>query len=216
MEELQSTENLDREILEDARKKAQRILKNADDTVKTKSEEWEQKLSAAMNELNQKYADNGREAEKEIMAALPVDKRRIKARKTEELLNAAVEAWYAALSRGRVLELIQGELTKRIADCKVFAGLEDAAEIHAEIHKIERTEAETILRKALPGKSCRIEEAHSASAYPELVIETPLVRMYASIGKTVDFYLGEKRSELLESLLGRDALLDRAAWEDSP
>ena len=54
MEELQSTEILEREILEDARKKAMRILKTADDTIRAKTAEWEKKTADAVAELEKK------------------------------------------------------------------------------------------------------------------------------------------------------------------
>jgi len=206
MEELQSTELLDREILEDARKKAHRILKTAEDTIKTKSAEWEQKLSASLVELEEKYAQQGKLAADEIMARLPIDKRRTKAKKIEELLRSAAETWYGGLSRGRVLDLLKKELEKRLAATEKFTA--DGG-IHVQIHKIERTEAQTVLQAVLPGKPCVIEEIHSDSAYPEIILETPQARIYASIGKIVDFLLGKKRAELVEALLGEAALLDQ-------
>jgi len=196
MEELQSTEILDREILEDARKKAHRILKSAEDTIKAKSADWEQKLGATLSELEQKYAQQSELAIDEIMAHLPIDKHRVKAKKVEEALYSAVETWYAGLSRDRVLNLLKGELAQRIAAGSI------AGEIHAQIHRIERKEAEVILQAVLPGKSCVIEEIQSASAYPEIILETPEARIYASINKTVEFLLSEKRAELVEALLG--------------
>jgi len=206
MEELQSTELLDREILEDARKKAHRILKTAEDTIKAKSGEWEQKLSASLVELEEKYTEQGKHTADEIMARLPIDKRRTKAKKIEDLLRSAAETWYGSLSRGRVLDLLKKELEKRVATTEKFTA--DGG-IHVQIHQIERTEAQAVLQAVLPNKSCVIEEIHSASAYPEIILETPQARIYASIGKIVDFLLGKKRAELVEALLGEAALLDQ-------
>jgi len=206
MEELQSTELLDREILEDARKKAHRILKTAEDTIKEKSAEWENNLSVSLTELEKKYAQQSRFAADEIMARLPIDKRRTKAKKIEELLRSAAETWYGSINRGRVLDLLKKELEKRLAATEKFTA--DGG-IHVQIHKIERTEAQAILQAVLPGKPCVIEEIHSDSAYPEIILETPQARIYASIGKIVDFLLGDKRAELVEALLGKEVLLDQ-------
>ena len=60
MEELQSTEVLDREILEDARRKAFRILKTADDTVKSNTAGWEKKTAAALKDLNTRHEERRR------------------------------------------------------------------------------------------------------------------------------------------------------------
>jgi vacuolar-type H+-ATPase subunit E/Vma4 len=199
MEELQSTDKLVQEIQEDARKKAHRILKTAEETIQTKSTEWEEKLRAAMDDLAKKYVQQDTFARDEIMARLPMDKRRIKAKKIEELLNAAVEAWYAGLSRERVLELLKKELEKRLAVNNAFTF---TGETRARIHKIDRKEAETVLRSALSGKLCAIEEVHSVSPYPEIILETQEVRIYASIGNIVEFFLDKNRAELVDALLG--------------
>jgi hypothetical protein len=208
MEDLQSTEALDREILEDARKKAHRILKTADDTIKAKSTEWEKKLAAALGELEEKYAAQGKVAADEIMAFLPIDKQRIKATKIEELLNSAVETWYSGLSRKRVLDLLQKELVIRLNFFKGVVGGDDVSAedaIHIFIHKVEQVEAQAVLNTVLPGKTFQIETMQSTAIYPEIILETPEVRIYASIGKTVEFFLGEKRAELLEALLGGES-----------
>ena len=206
MEELQSTELLDREILEDARKKAHRILKTAEDTIKVKSAEWEEKLNVSLSDLEQKYTEQGKFAAGEIMARLPIDQRRTKAKKIEALLRSSAETWYGGLSREHVVDLLKKELGKRVAATEKFSA--DGG-IHALIHQIERAEAQAVLQAVLPGKTCVIEEIHSSSAYPEIILETPQARIYASIGKIVDFLLGEKRAELVEALLGKEVLLDQ-------
>jgi len=206
MEELQSTEILAQEILEDARKRAQRILKSADDMVKSKSVEWEKKTAETLRELDHKYEEQGRLDAHEIMTFLPIDKRRAKAKRIEELLGAAVEQWYAGLGRKKVLALLQQELAQRVAFCGGFA--DSASAYRASIHKLDRAEAKAILQAVLPGKTCAIEETYSPSPYPELVLERGDLRVYASIGKTVEFFLGEQRAELAEALLGKAALHD--------
>jgi len=199
MEELQSTDNLDKEILEDARKKAHKILKAADDTIKSKTADWEKKLAATLGELEEKYAKNSKSITEEIMAVLPIDKQRARAKKIEELLNSAVESWYVRLNRKRILEFLQAELSKRLASCGGFSASDG---INAYIHKVEKPEAEAILKALLPGKTCNIEKTQSTEAYPQIILENKEVRIYASIGKTVEFILGEKREELIAALLG--------------
>jgi len=200
MEELQSTEILDKEILEDARKKAHRILKAAEDTIKAKLEDREQKLNETISDLEKKYAQLSKHATDEIMAHLQIDKQRVKAKKIEELLASAVQTWFAGLSRDRVLALLKEELAKRVA----ASDTSTASSIKAQIHQVEKKEAETLLKAVLPGKSCNIEQSASVSPYPEIILETPEARIYASISKTVDALLGEKRAELVEALLGKE------------
>jgi len=203
MEELQSTDNLDKEILDDARKKAHKILKTADDTIKSKTTDWEKKLTVTLGELEEKYAKNSKSITDEIMAVLPIDKQRARARKIEELLNSAVESWYVRLNRKRVLDFLQAELSKRLASCGGFSASDG---INAYIHKLEQAEAEAILKAVLPGKTYNIEKTQSTAAYPQIILENKEVRIYASIGKAVEFILGEKREELIAALLGENAL----------
>jgi len=210
MEELQSTDILDKEILEDARKKAHRILKAADETIKAKSADWEKKLTTTLDELEKKYAKNSKSITEEIMAVLPIDKQRARAKKIEELLHLAVESWYSRLNRKRLLEFLQTELSKRLASCGGFSASDG---INAHIHKVEKAEAETIIKAVLPGKACTIEKTQSTAAYPYIILENKEVRIYASIGKTVEFILGEKREELIAALLGDSLIGENAPGE---
>jgi hypothetical protein len=64
MDELQSTEILDREILEDARKKVVRIFKAAEDTINSQNAEWDKKTISSIDELDKKHKE-----QREISAA---------------------------------------------------------------------------------------------------------------------------------------------------
>lgn len=209
MEELQSTEILDREILEDARKKAYRILKTADETVKANASAWERKTRDSLDELHRKYAGLRKLAAGEIMARLPLDKRRSRAEKIESLLHGAVETWYAGLDRERVLSTLAAELAARLAECDDFAAGD--AEPRVLIHKLDEAEAEGILNATLPGRTWRIERASFADSYPGIVLENSAVRITASLTQTVDFLLHEKRAELAASLLGTTAIAGEEA-----
>jgi len=206
MEELQSTETLDREILEDARKKAQRILKTADETALTQTTEWEKKTAESIDELDKKYGEQRETAAENIMARLPIDKQRAKVEKIENMLNSASEAWYKGLEHGRVLELLSGELTKRLALCEEFSS---ASRKNAFISGFEKKDAEAVLKKA--GVSCDIKEISTAGKYPSITLETGNVRIIASIQNIIDFLLQEKREELVEALMGR-AFMEERSW----
>jgi vacuolar-type H+-ATPase subunit E/Vma4 len=204
MEELQSTEILEREILEDARKKAVRILKSADDTIRAKTAEWEKKAAAAIDELEKKNEGQKELTAEKIMARLPVDKLRAKVEKIESLLRSAVESWYNDLSRQRILDLLSRELSKRLAVCEEIPV---SSKKNVYYSGLDRREAETVL-KSVKGISVKdwlgnIAEVSSAHHYPSVTLETENVRVIASISKSVDFLLQEKREELVEALVGR-------------
>jgi len=196
MEELQGTEKLCREILEDARKKAQKILKTADETIKQNSAEWEKKTAAVLAELNSKYGQESKIYTEKIMAFLPTDKQREKVKKTEEFLKDAVNTWSSGLNRRQIRDILQKKLANRIKKCDV------SGPIQAYFQKIDPKDAKLILKAVLPGKSIKLKEIHSDSAYPEIIIDFKKARVIGSIGKTVDFFLDNKREELVEALLG--------------
>jgi hypothetical protein len=197
MEELQSTEILDREILEDARKKAARILKTADDTVRAHTREWEKRTAESLDALEEKFNEQKEFNAEKVMARLPIDKRRAKVEKIESLLQSAVESWYNSLSRDQILELLSKELAKRLALCEEFSS---SSEKHAYFSGLERSEAEKTLK--IMGGNCIIEEKTTTDRYPAITLETGHVRIIASIQKRVDFLLQEKRIELVEALVG--------------
>jgi len=196
MEELQSTEILDREILEDARKKVVRIIKAAEDTINAQNAEWEKKTVSSIDELDKKYKELREVSAAKIMARLPIDKHRVKIEKIESLLFSAVETWYKNLSRQKILDLLAEELAKRLALCEDFY---KAARVDARINGINRNEAETVFQKIKI--KCAINEDTAASKYPSITLDTGETRIIAGIGNIVDFLLQEKRAELVEALI---------------
>ena len=239
MEELQSTEILDREILEDARKKAFKILKTADEDIKAKAADWERKAKFDLDDLRRKFAEQGKTASVEILARLPMDKRRVKAQTLERLLSQAVKVWYAGLGRGRVLELLRKELQTLLVDCmrgehtpSLQGGVVDCDEFslgknspnaaspksgqvggQVLYHGLTETEARGLVQPLLPVQNFSFSEAVLGGAFPELVIENKAVRVRASINQAVDFFLSEKRAELVSALLG-EHVLDEGQGEE--
>lgn len=199
MEELQSTEILEREIIEDARKKALRILKAADDTIKTKTAEWEKKTQENIDNLIKKNNKQKETAAEKIMARLPIDKLRIKIEKIEDMLQSAEDDWYKKLNRSRILELLTKELSERL---KFYGDFANSKQKNAYYYGLNRNETEEILKTV--DVTCAMEETSSDSRYPSIKLETEKVRITASIQKIVDYYIHVKRIELMESLVGND------------
>jgi vacuolar-type H+-ATPase subunit E/Vma4 len=201
MEELQSTEVLDREILEDARKKAFRILKTADDTAKAGAASWDRKMEESLAELSRRYRKRRERTAAGIMARLPLDKRRIKSGKMEEFLGAAAAAWYGKLERSRVLAILENELAKRLEDCPEFAG-EGAC--RALLRHVAPEEGAALLGRVLPGLEYSSETEEGDDPYPGVTLVSSRVRITASIGMVIDSLLHDKRAELLQALIGEE------------
>jgi len=199
MEELKSTEILEREILEDARKKALRILKLSEETISAQNTKWDQKLTENIKKLEKKYVEEIKTEGEKIMSRLPVDKQRVKIEKIENMLQTAVENWYKNLNRDQIIELLCDELAKINEQLTIN-------NMTARISGLERGEAEAILAKF--DLMCGIEELPTLNHYPSIVIDTDDVRITASIENMIDSLLDEKRAELVIALVGRDFLGD--------
>ena len=117
MEELRSTEVLDREILEDARKKAYRVLKTADDNLTAQTQDWDKKIQDAVDSIRQTYEDRTRKSTEEILARFPLDKRRLRSETSEAFLTKAMGEFLRSLSREKLLSILEGELSRRLDFC---------------------------------------------------------------------------------------------------
>jgi len=202
MEELQSTEKLDREILEDAKKKALRVRKDCDNTIAAQNAEWERKIDSQIDEINKKYNLLVKNEEEKVMARLPVDKLRAKNEKIEELLQLAEDNWYKELSRQRILELLGIELSKRLVFCGDTA---NSAQKNAYYYRLSQDEALLLLKNEKI--DCKTEEIPPDNRYPALILDAEDVRITASIQKIIEYHLHVKRTELIEGLIGA-ALLE--------
>jgi hypothetical protein len=223
MEELHSTEALDREILEDARKKAFKILKTADDTVQSKGKSWERKTRRAMEGIRKTYAARTESVREETLARLPLDKRRLRSETAETFLKEAMDAFLSGLGRDALLSILEKEFAGRFEACRgVLAEPEISPSGKAFkpvlfYSALSAAEGAEILKRALrPGRmenSGALENAElakdgRASRFPSLALHTPAVRIKASVDAAAAELLKNKRAELVAALLGEGALND--------
>jgi vacuolar-type H+-ATPase subunit E/Vma4 len=213
MEELRSTEVLDKEILEDARKKARRILKTAEDAVAAAAAAWEERTAKDLGELERSFGGRTEKARAELMARLPLDKRRTYSEKAEALLLSAMQDYLGSLPREKLLALLEKEL-RRCA-----AGLPDAVvgapPLEVGCRALTGEELKTLVDKALPGinwtgTSGSIQGTNDfhklPGSFPAIIVETPAVRLTASLDALAASLLEDSRAELVRALLGPSAL----------
>ncbi|MDR2111463.1 MAG: ATPase [Spirochaetaceae bacterium] len=210
MEELRSTEILDREILEDARKKAYRILKAADDTVTSSAESWEKKTERALAGVRKKYAERSAKAREEIMARLPLDKRRARSEYFEGCLKSAMDAYLSGLKRDTLLALLEAELAVRFAEYRETG--EDPAPVpwRACFRGLHEAEAAALLKKLAPRPFDLQGDGlfDLAGTFPAVVVNTPSARIIASVDAAAGALLDDRRGELVSALIGAEALND--------
>lgn len=199
MEELQSTEALDREILEDARKKAFKILKTAGETEAASQAAWDRKLEKTLAEAGENYRRREDRERREIMARLPLDERRIRSEKIEHFLSGAMDDFLRSLDRGKILSVLEKELSARLAACDAqgpcvfrYRGLEPD-ELAALVKKLPD-----------PGRVSLTEDPLYAAAgsLPAAALDFPDLRISFSVDAAAGSLLSDSRAELAAALLG--------------
>lgn len=205
MEELHSTEALDREILEDARKRADKILKAAAETIKKREQEWQTWLEQSRSRLKSQYEERLKAAEKEIMSRLPLEKRRFRSLRAETLLKKAMDTYIQGVPRPQILALLAHELEKRLTPLDISG----SEEILVFSVGLTQEELEMLLQKSLGAVAWRVVEgSFTSDSYPSLVLESKGWRIRLSLQELVEDLLLEKRAELASALLGEGVLDD--------
>ena len=209
MEEIQSTETLDREILEDARKKSLKILKSAGESVSASKAAWDKKLEQAAEKIRKGYAQKTEEKRREITTRLPLDKRRIRLTIIDRFLNKAMEDFLLSLDRPSLLGILERELSLRAAEVnqsEMSRGMRNEGELR--YGGLSREECSALVSQVFPGQS--FTYIASQSAFPALVINFSHARITVSIEKAAEDLLLDKRAELTGALLGnnKDIALD--------
>jgi hypothetical protein len=212
MEELQSTDVLDREILEDARKKAKRILAAAEETIAAAAKSWEKRAEKDSGELQKNFAARLGKARGELMARLPLDKRRAHSEKVEALLVSAMDERLESLPREKILAILAREL-RRCA-----AGLPESGPLEAGCRSLSQEELADLLNASLPGKEWTFKKTmgfHQLSGdLPAIIVDSPAARLTASVDALAASLLEDSRAELVSALLGPEALLGGIASTD--
>jgi type I restriction-modification system DNA methylase subunit len=206
MEELLSTGNIRREILDDANRKAEKTLKNADALVAAAFAEWDQKLRKAVDEVKERYLAEVAEKKAEAEARLAMDKARAELSKITGELQNAMYAFVHSLERKELLAILENALAKRIANVKAaFAGSPhppDFSHLHVETAGLTQTETETTLSRLSLAASRIDERAGADDSSPSIVVTAGDIKITASIQAEADAMLLSKRSELAEALFG--------------
>ena len=201
MEELNTTEALDREILEDARKKALKILKSADDSIGLSKTSWDKKLEKSREKARQSFTEKKEQLNKEIMNRFPMDKRRIRSETIETFLNNAMKDFLVSLDRPAVLRVLKNELEKRRQE--IPPDLEREALIR--FRMLSKDECASLVNSFFSGVSFTYSEdplRMLSGSFPALVIDFTQLRITVSLDKAAETLLLDKRAELATALLG--------------
>lgn len=202
MEELRSTDALDREILEDARRKAEKALRAADDAAREAEASWDKKLAADLSALEAKHAERIRRQRAEVFARLPLDQRRSRVERAERLLSAAMESCLRALPRERLLALVEREVSRRAAELAPGPAA-------VRTRGLKEREAAAILSRTLGALPWTLADcAETPDELPSLSAEAGAVTVRCGVADVGAYLLDDKRGELASALLGPEATND--------
>jgi V/A-type H+-transporting ATPase subunit E len=112
MEELRSTEILDKEIQEDARKKADKIVKNSQIEAQNILDSVDGRIEGARQEKEKFYAQKLTRFEKDTNASLPLEKQRFLVSFEDEEVTKAIKNYLENLSLEKKSELLKELLNK--------------------------------------------------------------------------------------------------------
>lgn len=141
MEELRSTEILDKEIQADARKKAERILAKAEVDCQTLLADVEKRVAEAKKEISEKNAKKAAAFEKDQNAALPLEKERFLVDFIQKSINKATDEFLEAMSEEDRLKLVLKQLDK-------MNGLLDSKKVNVSYYGFD----EKLIKKSLEKK----------------------------------------------------------------
>ena len=232
MEELRTTEVLEREILEDARKKAARLLRTTDDTIAQQKRDWEKKLADDLESIRKSYMTRMKKTVEDIFARQPLDKRRLRLKTHEDFLSGAIEDFLSGLDRTRLISVLERELLERLQAVAGDVGLKAVTGSSVANNGVANNapkvaivrysglsldETRAILKKSQAAFDWQFQEDlssndvslnESSACFPGIVIDTDRFRLTASIKSAAAALLKDNREELAAALLGPEALHD--------
>lgn len=112
MEELRSTEILDKEIQLEARKKADKILKKAENDCLLIKSEVSARVESAKKEKEQFYNQNISAFEKNLDVAIPLEKERFSVQFVENAIIKNINDYIAKLPEEKILLIVMNQAKK--------------------------------------------------------------------------------------------------------
>lgn len=119
MEEIRGTEALEREILDDSARKAERLVRKAREDAERIRQSSAADLEARIGDLRKKHLDRMSEAQRERISRQPLEKTRLKAAFVDRVLREALASYLASLDDSAMGSWCTAELAARAA---LFAG----------------------------------------------------------------------------------------------
>ena len=202
MEELRSTDVLDRKIREDSAKKAADIVARAEENARKILDEVNDRVQRAEAEVNDASKKRLEVLENNLNASLPLEKQRYLVSFINDSIVEAIENYFENLDSSKKEQLIE----KLAVKAKSVTG---DAKVNALVcGKMTKAEAEKILKKVFDSKCNGVEENAKANvSNPKdygviLWTEDKKITCRLTIEEITNEILGQNREQLALSLFG--------------
>ena len=149
MEEIRGTEALEREILDDSARKAERTARKAREDAERIRRSSAADLEARIGELRQKHLDRLAEAQRERVSRLPLEKTRIRAAFVDRALRGAVSAYLDSLDDSAIGSWCATAIAAR-------AGLFAGASVELRHRGVTQSSIEQIKKLLSTAAECRV------------------------------------------------------------
>lgn len=203
MQELRSTEILDKEIHADAQKKADKILKNADIECQKILSSVEERVKEAENEKKLFYSKKISALENDQAASIPLEKERFEVSFIQSQLSKCMNEYLASLSEEKRMEIIFSQF-----DTSLFEKLK----FNVFVYGFDLKEAKKYLSKKLGSNLLSCEKTEFGKIVAEedsglekkegFIIESEdrQIRCRLSLSEVVGNVFNKYRAELADAL----------------
>ena len=203
MQELRSTDILDKEIQTDARKRAEKILKKADSDSSNILDSVDDNIAKAKSNKEVYYQQKLEAFEKDQQASIPLEKERFEVSFVQDQLSDKINKYLESLPEEKRMDLV----------FKKF-NFEISKKVTAYVYGFDLKKSESYLSKKLGSKLLKCEKTDFGRIMVEddcglknqegfiLEAEDHSFRCRLTISQVISSILDENRSELYNALFG--------------
>jgi vacuolar-type H+-ATPase subunit E/Vma4 len=195
MEEIGNTEAIQKEILDEARKTAERIIREADDEVSGTAQSSQERMNASNEEIAG-LADSWIARHRaEALARIPLERIRFKTQLVDLRIRAALRVFMDGLGSDRVAVLAEGLM-------RSSAGQFKGREVRVRYRGLDRARAVAAARSALGVAEAREAVEDPRLPAPGLVVESidGKLTLRATMDLVESELLDSRRGELAQAL----------------
>lgn len=210
MQELRSTEILDKEIIEDAQKKVQKILKNSESECRSIMSSVDDKVTKTVEEKEAALISKLESIKTNLNASLPLEKERFQVSFVENLIITKIQDYLKSLSQEKRIQLVLEKIKTIKTDDYVDYLLKEkffTAYVYGfDIKKVEKALNDILGKRLLAcqptdfGKLILEDEILEINEGIILESQDKEVRFRMTLTEVVEELLNNNREELAETL----------------